>query len=182
MSSQQDFERIWKSVELIIYDALLSGKIENIFDTLNTAWALEQKKWREPTRVHNNFLLALSKKNFACFKQFHEATENFSFQKVALPASPSLVPYFFGVFSFVVLGICAGYFLPPDSFLPNLIGRLPTIIFGGIFFAGMGNGIFEGLRRIKLKAWRKTSANLYMEQLNSLRQVLLELCKKADAS
>ena len=43
MSTQQDFERIRKFVEASIYDALLHGKPEDIFDTANNAWAFEQK-------------------------------------------------------------------------------------------------------------------------------------------
>lgn len=181
-TTERDFERIWKSVESIIHGTLLSGDIENIFDTANGAWDLEKEKWRDPVRVHYNFLLALRKKNPLCAKRFSEAIEKFSFKKVKLPAPPSLVPYIFGTLCFATAGACAGYLLPEDSFLPRLIGQLPTIFLGGSIFAGIGNGIFGGLRKNKIKALLKNSANLYVAQLNPLRQSLIELCRKADVA
>ena len=182
MSAQQDFERIWTSVESIVQGALLDGDNENIFDVASDVWQREKSKWRDSGRVQYNFLLILRKKNPSYAEQFLSSVEKFSFRKVKVASSPSSIPYIFGTLCFTAVGICAGYFLPTDSFLPNLIGQLPTIILGGMVFGGIGCNIFKSLYQNKTRALLKVSATAYAGQLAPLRKTLLDLCRKADTT
>ena len=181
MSTQKDFERIWNSVEVIVHGALLTESGDNFLGAANEAWQREKSKWRKSDGVQYNFLLTLRKKNPACAEQFLAAVEKFSFRKISLHTSPSSAPYIFGTFCIGAAGACAGYFLPEYSFLPSLIGHMQTIVLGGAVFAWIGGGIFIGLRKNKLNALRKKSADTYLEQLKILRKTLFDLCKKADS-
>lgn len=180
MSTQKDFERIWNSVEAIVHSALLKENGDNFLGAAKEAWEREKSKWRNSDSVQYNFLLTLRKKNPACAEQFLVAVEKFSFRKVKTNTASSLVPYIFGTLCIGAAGACVGYFLPEDSFLPSLIGHLQTIILGGVVFAWIGGGIFIGLRKNKINALRKKSADTYLEQLKTLRKTLSELCRKAD--
>ena len=179
MTTECDFERIWDSGESIIHGKLLDA--DDIFKAANDAWAVEKKKWREPSHVNCKFLQTLSRKNPLVGKHFREELEKFSFRKVNSSSSPSPLLYILGTLCIAAAGICTGYFLPEDSFLPSHIGHLQTIILGGAVFAWTGGGILVGLRKNKIKALRKKSVSAYLEQLKPLRQTLLELCRKVDA-
>lgn len=178
MSTVQDFERIWDSVEAVISGTLIDAS--DIFNELNEAWTFEQKKWRDPTRLQYNFWLTLNKKNPALAKEFIATIEKFSFRKADLPTSPSLAPYVFGTLCFAAAGAALAYILPEDSFLPRLIGHIPSIILGGMVFAWTGGGIFIGLRKNKTKILRKRAVNAYLKQFKPLRENLIEVCKKID--
>lgn len=180
MSAQKDFERIWNSVEAIVHGALLKENGDNFLGAAKEAWEREKSKWLNSNSVQYNFLLTLRKKNPVWAEQFLATVEKFSFRKVSLNNSPSLIPYIFGTLCLGAAGAGAGYVLPEDSFLPSLIGHVQTIILGGAVFAWMGGGIFIGLRKNKINALRKKSANVYLEQLKTLRKTLSDLCKKAD--
>ena len=179
MSFEKDFEHIWISSEAFLYKALIDVADRNIFDAVNEAWQHEKLKWRNSGQVQCAFLKSLSRQNPSCAEEFLETFEKFSFKKIDLP-TPGFAPYVFGTLCFAATGAGIGYFLPSDSFLPKFIGDIPTIIFGGVFFAWIGGGVFLRLRRNKANTLRDLSANAYIEQMKPLQQVLSGLCKKGD--
>ena len=183
MPFSQDFERIWKSAVSSINGLLIDRHRESNLVTLDDAsraWERERQNWDDPMRVQNSFLNMLERKNTEYARQFREALDDFAFQEVALSELPSSIPYIAGTAGTGVLGGVIGEMLPDTFFLTKLIGRVPTILAGAVFFAGLGGSVMRGLWKSKTTHANDGAAQKYIAQLNPLHDKLLKICKQAD--
>lgn len=183
MGFAKNFEQVWKPMADGIKAALLKEQKEkNAVSLKVAAEALmqERRNWNDPLRVQYSFMTSMKSKTQECEEAFKEALEGFEFVEAALPPLPNKIPYMAGAVLAAAAGGLISSLLPADSFLPSLIGRIPVIILGIVVFAGIGIGLFRSLWQIKAEESRKGCAELYMEQLQTLHDELLEICRRAD--
>lgn len=183
MSFEQDFERIWKSVISSVSGTLTGKQRETNIVTIDDAvlvWMREMQNWDDPMRVQNSFLVMLRRKNPENARRFREALDGFRFKTVALEKLPSSVPYITGTIGTAALGGLMGGILPETSFLPQLIGRIPTVLAGSVFLAGLGGSVMRGLWQTKTHNANEGAAQKYTDQLKPLHDTLLKICKESD--
>ena len=184
MSLTSNFEMAWKPVEQSVRATLLREQQERNTVTLacaNRAWEQEKWNWSDTAKIQFSFLRELEKKRPDYAKTFRDKISKFAFQEVQLPTLPNPVPYVLGAAGTAVAGGALGWFLPATSFLPKLIGRIPTITAGCVILGGLGGGIMKELWDSQAGTVLENSAELYMTQLEPLHRTLRELCQKADS-
>lgn len=183
MGFVRDFEQVWKPTSNGIKAALLKEKKEKnavSAETADKALMQQRREWNDPLRVQYSFIISMQSKDPECAQMFQGALERFRFAEVPMTRLPSKMPYMAGAAFAAAAGGFVSSLLPENFFLLTFIGRIPVIILGVAVFGGVGIGLFRTLWQAKAEESRKDCAEPYMEQLQTLYNELLEICRMVD--